>query len=336
MGKYTQLTQEEREKFFVLKNNGLPIKIMAELMGRHRSTLYRERKRNKRDDLGYLPDSANQMAADRKAKLVPKLKKYPELKAKVVKQLVVDKFSPEVIAGRLKQEKSPLEVSAETIYQFIYSDEGKDKNLYKSLDRKRPRRGASKGRVPRDIIKDRISIHNRPVEINERKQIGDFEGDLTFVRNNKSVNIATVVERKSRFVLLTKNDTKQSCVVIKNMFNRLAKLPREALNSITFDNGTEFAKHSLLKKGLGMDVYFCDPHSPWQKGQVEKTNSLIHRYIPKNTPANLLTDELVSLAQDRLNDRPRKCLGFKTPAEVFYENLKNLIRKNESCVALRT
>lgn len=309
---------------------------MAMTMGRHKSTLYRERNRNRHKDLGYLPDSAHQMAVKRKAKPVPKLEKNPELKAKVVEQLVVDKFSPEIIAGRLKQEGSLLRVSSETIYQFIYSDEGKGKNLYKSLDRKRPRRGASKGRVPRDIIKDRVSVHTRPAEINERKQVGDFEGDLTFVKNNKSANIATIVDRKSRLVILIKNDNKQSCLVVKGMFNRLAELPREILNSITFDNGTEFARHSLFTKGLGMDVYFCDPHSPWQKGQVEKSNALIHRYIPKNTPASMLTDELVHMAQDRLNNRPRKCLGFRTPMEVFNENLERFRRENESCVALRT
>jgi len=183
---------------------------------------------------------------------------------------------------------------------------------------------------------NRISIHDRPAEINERQQIGNFEGDLTFVKNNRSINIATVVERKSRFVLLARNGSKQSCVVVKNMFNKLAQLPRETLKSITFDNGTEFAKHQLLKQGLGMDVYFCDPHSPWQKGQVEKTNSLIHRYLPKNTLASLITDKAIDYVQDQLNNRPRKCLGFKTPAEVFYESLKIFTEENEPCVALRT
>ena len=230
MEKYKQLSKEERERFFVLKTNGLSMKEIAMTMGRHKSALYRELNRNSSETLGYLPDNAHQLAVARKSKPVPKLKKYPELKAKVIEQLTVDKFSPEIIAGRLKQENSLLRVSSETIYQFIYSDEGKAKNLYRSLDRKRPRRGASKGRVPRDIIKDRVSVHTRPVEVNERKQIGDFEGDLTFFKNNQSTNIATIVERKSRLLILIKNDNKQFCFVVKGMFNRLAEFPNDILD----------------------------------------------------------------------------------------------------------
>jgi IS30 family transposase len=239
----------------------------------------------------------------------------------MVTEQLKDGWSPEVIAGRQKQQASPFWVCHETIYQFIYGNEGKDHGLFKYLLRARPRRGLVGGRKPRSAIPERVSIHDRPAHIATREEFGHLEGDLTFFTDNQSMNIGVVVERKTRFTQLLLNQSKHTVVVMKGMFNKLAELPVFARKSITFDNGLEFARHTLLKRFMGMDTYFCDKHSPWQKGQVEQMNVMLHRYLPKNSNPKEVSYEQVELIQDRLNNRPRKCLGFKTPAEAFGEEL---------------
>jgi len=213
-------------------------------------------------------------------------------------------------------------ISGETIYKFIYSTDGQKLGLYRLLAKARPRRGMKKGRKPRGIpIQDRVSIHTRHKNIEKRKEIGHFEGDLTFFKGNQSANIAVVIERKSRFAFLEKNDSKKSNNVICGIFNVLAQTPQKARKSITFDNGSEFVKHGLLRKYLHMDTFFCDKHAPWQKGQVENFNAFLHRFIPKKSILKNFSDQLIQDLQNKINQRPRKCLGFKTPAEVFQEIL---------------
>ena len=157
--------------------------------------------------------------------------------------------------------------------------------------------------------------------IETREEFGHLEGDLTFFTNNQSTNIGVVVERKTRFTQLLLNQSKHTTVVMKGMFNKLAKLPTFARRSITFDNGLEFARHTLLKRFMAMETYFCDKHSPWQKGQVEQMNVMLHRYLPKNSNLKEVSYEQIELIQHKLNNRPRKCLGYKTPAEAFYDEL---------------
>jgi len=321
VNKFTQLSIKEREKLYIgIKADKSMRKIAFELK-RSPSTISRELGRNTANQgIGYLPDTADVIAKDRKKAHKPKLECRPELKEYVLEKLH-ESWSPEMIAGRLKLEK-PLciKVCAETIYSFIYNKNGIKLELYKLLAKARPRRGIRYGRKPRGTgIPNRTSIHDRPKSIDERTEPGHFEGDLTFFEGNQSGNIGVIIERKSRFAFLSKNESKHTNTVMKSIFNKLASIPFKGRKTITFDNGKEFTKHTVLKKHLKMGTFFCDKHSPWQKGQVENANVLLHRFIPKKTPFWQITDRLVQAVQDKMNNLPRKCLDFRTPVEVFNE-----------------
>ena len=326
MKEYTQLNLDERKKLYVMKKEGTPVAEIAQELNRDKSSLYRELARNTADPMvGYLPDEANKLAKERKAKLTPKLEGKPELKATVIEQLI-DGWSPEVISGRGKLESSLFRISHEAIYQFIYSSEGQSLGLYKFLLRARPKRGLVHGRKSQKAkIPDRVSIHDRPAHIANREEFGHFEGDLTFFTDNQSMNLGVIIERKTRLARFIKNESKHAVVVMKGIFNKLAELPNFARRSITFDNGLEFVKHTALKQFMGIDTYFCDKHSPWQKGQVEQTNSMLHRYLPKNSNLKEVTHEQIKLIEHKFNNRPRKCLGFRTPAEAFSEQLSKFV-----------
>jgi len=308
-----------------MMKQGLSVTKIAKNLRRDRSTITLELKRNTVDrEVGYLPDEAHRTAQERKAKHGLKINRHPELKKKIIERLK-DGWSPEIIAGKMKLQASPFMVCHESIYQFVYTKEGMALGLFKFLLKARPRRGLMYGRTPRSAIPERISIHERPDHIATREEFGHLEGDLTFCTANQSMNIGVVVERKTRFVQLLLNKSKHSNVVIKGMFNKLVKLPAVARQSMTFDNGLEFARHTLLKHFMGMDTYFCDKHAPWQKGQVEQMNVMLHRYLPKNSNLKEISCEHIELIQDKLNNRPRKCLDYKTPAEAFKEELCKLV-----------
>lgn len=329
MKEYKQFNLKEREQIYLLKQEGKGVRQIAKILKRSPSSVSRELNRNNNKRLGYLPDAAHTMARKRKAKHGTKLLRHPEVKELIIEQLK-DGWSPEVIAGRGKLEEHPIWLSHESIYQFIYSREGMECGLYRLLLRAKPKRGKLYGRRPqKSKIPDRVSIHDRPENIATREEFGHLEGDLTFFTDNQSINLGVMVERKTRLTLLIKNDSKHASVVMKGIFNKLAVLPSFARKSITFDNGLEFVNHTLLKQFMGIDTYFCDKHSPWQKGQVEQTNSMIHRYLPKKSIIKETTYEQIKCIENKLNCRPRKCLGFKTPTEVFAEQLKQ-------CVALQT
>jgi len=318
---YEQLGLEERKELYVMRKNGFGVNAIAKALGRSGSTISKELKRNTADArIGYLPDEAHRLALERKAKHDLKINRHPELKDIIVEKLK-DGWSPEIIAGKMKQQSSPFGICHETIYRFVYTKEGMALGLFKHLLKARPRRGLFYGRKPRSTIPERVSIHDRPDHIATREEFGHLEGDLTFFTDNQSMNIGVVVERKTRFVQLLLNQSKHAVVVMKGMFNKLARLPAFSRKSITFDNGLEFARHTLLKNFMDMDTYFCDKHSPWQKGQVEQMNVMLHRYLPKNSNLKEVSLKQIELIQDKLNNRPRKCLGFKTPAEAFSEEL---------------
>lgn len=329
MKEYKQLSLEERKELYVMIKNGEGVNAIAKALGRAGSTITNELKRNTVNErIGYLPDEAHRLALERKAKHGFKINRHQALKSTVIEQLK-EGWSPEVIAGRQKQQASPFWVCHEAIYQFIYGNEGRGLGLFKYLLRARPRRGLVGGRKPRSAIPERISIHDRPAHIATRKEFGHLEGDLTFFTDNQSMNLGVVVERKTRLIQLILNQSKHTTAVMKGIFNKLAELPYFARLSITFDNGLEFARHTVLKRFMGIETYFCDKHSPWQKGQVEQMNSMLHRYLPKNTNLKEVSYEQIEMIQNKLNNRPRKCLGFKTPAEAFSEELYQF-------VALRT
>jgi len=321
MGKYKHLKVEERKELYLMKKNGFSQKEIAKKIKKHPSTISRELRRNTLNKvIDYLPDEASIEANKRKARHGLKLDRYPELQKIVIEKLKLG-WSPDAIAGRMKQQNKGVRVSCESIYKWVY-DKNNTQKLFQYLLRRRPKRGNWKSRRPnKSTIPERISIHERPALINDRSAFGHYEGDLTFTKGSQSANITTIVERKSRLILLHKNNSKKSTEVMKNVFNKLALLPRKACSSVTFDNGSEFIKHTLLKKAMKMNTYFCDPRSPWQKGQVEKNNAMLHRYIPKKLSLSKFSSEQISCIEEKMNNTPLRILGFKTPAEVFHNEM---------------
>lgn len=320
MTEYTQLSQEEREKLFIMRKQGATYRNIAIALNRDHSTLVREYNRNTKSvELGYLPDSAHQLALERKARHGRKIDRYPKLKEEIIKLMREDRYSPEIISGRLKKQGAKITISSESIYQFIYSQEGIKQQLYKLLMRSRPKRNQYYGRRTRSSygIPDRISINERPV-LNPN-EFGNFEADLTFFAGNKSINLSTMVERKTGYLVANLNSSKHSDNIALKMMHNLISFPRKSRRSITFDNGKEFVGHLLIKQVTGTPTYFCNPGSPWQKPYVETTHALLHRFIPKKTDAKTLTQEIVENAIIKLNNLPRKRHGFRTPAEMLLE-----------------
>lgn len=317
MIKYKQINLEERENIYELRRWGISLTDIGNLLNRHKSTISREISRNKSAKLGYLPDRANNLAKGRKNRNLSKIEKDPDLKKYIIDRLSLDKWSPEMIAGRMKLEKIPIRVSHETLYQYIYSYLGQKQKLYQHLMLARPKRQLKYSRRKRSVP-EIYRIKNRPEYINNRSEFGHFEGDLTFFKSSRNGNLSVLVERVSRKAFLIKNDSKASKNVMMKIARRVKKIP--AAKSITFDNGGEFSQFGLLSIN-GIQTYFCDPGAPYQKGQVERTNVSLHKFIPKKTDFNTITEEQIQYANDKLNNLPRKCLNFLTPNEAWNKNL---------------
>lgn len=318
---YTQLKLEERENIFKLRQSGAGIKRIAKVINRDKSTISRELKRNRHtDSIEYLPDKADNMAKQRKYTLKSKIDRFPDLKNHIIEKLN-EKWSPDAIAGRLKI-NGCTKISTETIYQYVYSDKGKELGLHHYLATRNKTRNQRHGRKARKIIiPERISIHSRSKDANERKEVGHFEADLTFCKGNRSANVMVITERKTRYSIFVKNESKRATEIGKKLFNVLASIPMNIRKSVAFDNGTEFVNHRLVRDFLDMKTYFCDPHSPWQKGQVEKTNAMLHRFIPKKSSLSTLDEKSLKDIQNQFNNIPRKVLGYKTSTELFNESL---------------
>jgi len=233
-------------------------------------------------------------------------------------------WSPEQIAGRLRREAGATRLSHETIYQFVYSDVGREQNLYQLLPCQRRRRRKRYARKPRGVT---IPLENtfpeRPAEIAERSSFGHWEGDLVmFRRAHGQRNVLSLVERQTRFAVLRVQPSRHSKPIMNSLAEDLGGLLPAARRTVTFDRGTEFAAYPALKTTLGMEAYFCAPQAPWQKGTVENTNGRLRRFLPLDSNiSEQSTADLRALAA-RMNATPRKCLGFMTPAEAFAASIR--------------
>lgn len=316
MRKYHRLCIEEREEIYRLKRELWSNKKIARYLGREVSTIGRELKRNANDNIGYLPDSA-QSNADKKASIRRSSKSFrtQARRTHIIGRLKYG-WSPEQISGRLKYKKSPIYLCHESIYRWIYSEEGKAANWYQYLRRKHKRRWPKYGRRARPGISDTTPISLRPEIINSREEFGHWEGDL-LIFTKTSPNITTMVERKSRYVLLSYNENKVTGKVMYNLKSKLKRMPPCARRSITFDRGAEFASHKQLNYSLNMGTYFCNPYSPWEKGSNENFNGRLRRFFPKKVIPTDLSQTKLNEIQKIMNDTPRKCLGYKTPTEAF-------------------
>jgi transposase, IS30 family len=314
MKTYRRLSRNERDEIAVLLARRWPIRKIAFLMSRSHATISREIKRNK-GKKGYGPIKAHLTAHDRqhKAHRPPlKLMLDSPLRERVTRDLKKG-WSPEIIAGRLKRENGTTVIGHEAIYRWIYSDaRSLIPHLVRSHRRRRPRGSHP---WPKQLIPQRVSIHQRPEAINLRQELGHWETDLV-IGSGRSV-LQVLVERKSRLVRLHLNPNKTAQASYEALSFLFAKIHPSLRQSITYDNGLENLLHVEINQRFGLLSFFCTPYHSWEKGTVENTNGLIRRFLPKKTNFNTISQRTLQRIEFWLNSRPRKCLNFQTSAEVL-------------------
>lgn len=324
--RYDHITLQERHQIARWRDAKVSVRVISERLGRHPSTIHREIRRNWFDDgpwlRGYFAVAANERASTRRRR-VGKLHRDPEL-ARFVTERLQETWSSEQIAGHLKSTRQ-LQAYAchETIYRYVYGPDGRAAELYKLLPRMRRRRRARYARRPRGLhIPPHNTIAQRPAHIGERQSYGHWECDLiAFRKEYGRHNITTLVERRSRYLIMIKNPSRSSTGIMAGLAERLEPFPPPMRQSITFDRGTEFAFFATLKRSLEIDSYFCKPQAPWQKGTVENTNGRLRRFLPSDTDIALVPPEKLLELSTRLNRIPRKCLGYRTPEDVLAEQI---------------
>jgi IS30 family transposase len=325
---YTQLSLQERRKIESWWHAKVPVREMARVLKRHKSTIFREIKRSFWADdafpkkyAGYFGHAA-QLQTDRRRSVQRKLIRHPNLR-KIVIARIKQGWTPEQIGNRMIYEGAALRVCQETIYRYIYSKEGMDQELWWYLPEHRKARRPRRARKRHKPKFDRdVSILFRPDDVAHRRQFGHWEADLVlFKQRFGQSNVTSLVERVSRFTVLLKNPNKRTKPVMGKIMKAVRDLPHLARKSITFDRGTEFVSWPHLQSEIGTQTWFCDPSSPWQEGTVENTNRRVRRWLPRKRDITAVSDHELKMICDRLNATPRKCLGWKTPAEVFREKM---------------
>lgn len=324
---YSQISIEERCEIARLQAAGRSVRQIAASLDRAPSTIARELRRHTTAN-GYKPSYAHEQArAHRWSGL--RLDRNDELRAYVCDRLEQG-WSPEQISGRLAQERGKQVLSHETIYRFIYAQiaRTKDSSWRHLLPRSKWKRGwrGRKGGSPARLISLRRPLTERPEEAKDRRTPGHWEGDLMLFGRYKQA-VLTLHERHSRLVIATRPGSKQADPIARMMMRLLASFPPEWRRTVTFDNGTEFARHHRLH-ALGIQTFFCDTHSPWQKGGVENAIGRMRRTLPRKTDLATLTEKRFTLLVQSYNNTPRKCLGYLTPAEVFANQVLHFKRES--------
>lgn len=323
--KYTHLTQDERYQIAILAKAGHDRSDIARVMERHKSTISREMTRN-RGARGYRPKQAHARSKFRAAQNGPRV--AAETWAIVAVKLA-ETWSPEQISGHLKV-NGQATVSHEAIYQHIYADKRAGGTLHRALRCQKVRRKRYGGRERRGTIPNQVSIDLRPAVVAERGRFGDWEGDLVIGAGQKQA-LVTLNERTSRYTLIAHVPKKTAQAVSDAMVSMLTPFAA-CVHTLTTDNGKEFAQHERIAKQLGADFFFAHPYASWERGANENMNGLIRQFFPKKMAFESITLGDIELAMHRLNHRPRKCLGFKTPHEVFMKQLHS----RHNAVALQT
>jgi IS30 family transposase len=328
MSHYHHLSIDEREKILVQRAAGKSLGVIARGVGRSVSTISRELKRNGRSAQDYSAIEAEEKYRKRREKCRRgKLLSDAGVRETVKRLFLEQQWSPEQIANRLALEKSAFTISYSTIYRAIYAgvfdtpeqrcSRGNRGAIRRLRHRGKPRRRKgtveSRGKI---VISNRIQ--ERPKEADSRQMIGHWEAD-TVAGKMGSACLVTITDRCSRYLLAGKAAKKSSALVAGKMIELLSAVPEEKRRTITPDRGKEFATHGSVSKAMnGLPFYFPDPHAPWQRGTNENTNGLLREYFPKSFDIALSPDSDIAGFIDKLNFRPRKCLGWKSPHEVFF------------------
>ena len=315
---YTQLTQEERYQIYALKKAGHIQSEIAEIIGRDPGTISRELRRN-RGLKGYRPQQAHNLALARRYD-----KAQPRIGNQVWQQvelLIREEWSPEQVVGRVAMEQG-VSISHEWIYQYIYADKHSGGDLYRYLRCQKVRRKRYGSYDRRGCIPNQVSIDDRPAIVDSKRRIGDWEGDTVIGKGHRGA-LVTLVERKSLYT------------VIRSVLHKTAEAVRDAVvdgltpyidwvHTITYDNGREFADHEGMASDLETRIYFAHPYASWERGLNENTNGLIRQYFPKDRDLTTVTKHEIEKAMDKLNHRPIKSLGYRTPYEVFFKTRTSL------------
>lgn len=313
---HKKITSRERDKIAQWVSQKVGVREIARRLQRSPSSVSEELKRNGHKKAGYVAIHAQQLTDARKVKA---RKRHPLKNAQIfsyVHEKLRRGWSPEMIAGRLEKKAGQRIISHEAIYQYIYAPENAQLHLFEYLPWKRTKRKKKQGRgVHRSHIPLRISIHERPEQVNVRTEFGHWEGDTVEGKWHRN-GIHTEAERMSRFLAAQKVSRIASEETIAAQQNLFGSLPQNARRSTTLDNGRENHLHYLLND-LDMKTYFADPYSSWQRGTNEYHNGVLRRYLPKGTNFDTINDEELNDIVEEINNKPRKCLGWSTPKEMF-------------------
>ena len=311
---YRHLTYEERCQIEALKKSGLSIGLIAKQMGRDRTTIYREIRRNS-GKRGYRHKQAQEKTETRRRAASSVPWRFTPVRWAEVKKQLREGLSPEQISGRFQLEGRP--VGRQQNYNFVHADRKAGGDLWTTL-RRRGKKPNWKGgsHAGRGHIPGRVDISERPAIVEEKVRIGDWEAD-TIVGKGHSGAVVSLVDRASKYSLLGQVDKKTKEAVGSTSI-RLLGSDEFPVHTITADNGKEFADHHRVAEDLDADFYFATPYRSWERGLNEHTNGLVRGYFPKGTDFRKVSDEEVRKVQDRLNARPRKVLGYRTPAEVMF------------------
>ena len=312
MSTNTQLTQEQRYQIYALMKAGHNQTEIAEIVGVHKSTISREVRRN-RGLRGYRPKQAHQLAMNRRQDKARSRISVEDWQ--LVECLLREEWSPEQISLWLKEE-GYLAISHEWIYQHIIQDKHQGGTLHKHLRCQKQRKKRYGSYERRGQIQNKVSIDERPAIVESRQRLGDWELDTIIGKGHKQA-IVSLSERKSRLSLITKVETKGAEGIKDAVISLLKPLARH-VHTITSDNGKEFAKHEVIAETLNADFYFAHPYASWERGLNENANGLIRQYFPKGHDFTTITCKEIQKVMDKLNNRPRKCLGMKTPNQVFF------------------
>lgn len=325
---YTHFSEHERYVIYHLKLYGLSLREIGRRLGRHHTSISREIERNGYPNTVYY-HGVSQPKADARARRPRHYRRKSNKRLyNYVMHRIRQDWSPEEIHKRLPvdyPDNESMRCCIETIYQWIYRDAADGGDTYTRLrkshkKRKKQRRyGSGRGLIP-----DRVSIHERPVIVDERARFGDWEGD-TMLGKQASCAIATHVERKSRYLVATLLENRKASTMTERSIKAFRHIPVRFRETLTVDNGKEFADFKKLERKTGFDVYFADPYSAWQRGTNENTNGLLRQYFPKGCDLSKVTDQMLAEAVRKLNHRPRKCLGYRTPHEVLRSAIRGAL-----------
>ena len=319
MNKYNHVSYEQRIRIEVLLKQGVKKNKIAVEVGVHRSVLYRELNRNKQKRGGYNAGWAQQLAEERKDRFTCQ-RKLSEQVQKTIREKLSMEWSPEQITGYCKSKGIEM-VSHQTIYEFIAQDKEQGGELFKKLRiASKPYRKQYGKPDYRGKIQGRVSIEQRPELVNKKERYGDWEAD-TIVGKGHQGAVLTLVERKSYFTLMAKLERSLAESTKEKLINCLAPY-KEQVHTITSDNGHEFTEHQAMAKKLDAKFYFTHPYSAWEKAINENTNGLIRQYLPKSANLKEVSDETIHQIEQKLHNRPRKSLHWKTPMQVFMANFE--------------